>query len=338
MEALPQNRAGNLAVGTLEMPLPIKTSNCCLPTSRTEWNSFRAPMVNPTSGMLTGRALSATSPMAWRRFINTSRRFRSRPTQARSLAGRVACRDSTSLGFSHAVLKNPLTQWGGYCVGKDAEVINWIGPDGSSSLPSAMRWSANGNWPVSAAFPRLRQECQGRRNRDPVGMCFQDAGWTNGPWGCRTPSINRTWSEYFEQVADKPKTDWRFSQENIRVSLVWGSQALQGIAQNVRRAENKIVATEKIAAMAAVDFSAKWPEDDFREAWRTLMLSQHHDCWIVPLNTHPAGTWARQVTTDWIPNTQERCDGILARALQDLAAGGGEGRRTICSRGQSGQR
>ena len=53
------------------------------------------------------------------------------------------------------------------------------------------------------------------------------------------------------------------------------------------------------------------------------MLSQHHDCWIVPLNSHPAGTWSKQVTTDWIPNTLRRCDGVLSGALQNLTAGGG---------------
>ncbi len=233
-----------------------------------------------------------------------------------------------SLGFSHAVLKNPLTQWVGYCVGKDAEIVNWVGPDGSS-IPAVPRYAVerpNGNcWETQAAYnqPDYVKNARNAGIAHPVGMCFQDAGWTNGPWGCRTPSINRTWSEYFEQVADKPKTDWRFSQENVRVSLVWGSQTLQGIAQSVRRAENKILATEKIATMAVVETGAKWQGDDFREAWRTLMLSQHHDCWIVPLNAHPAGTWAKQVTTDWIPNTQQRCDGILSRAMQRLAAGGG---------------
>ncbi len=52
--------------------------------------------VNPTSGMLTGRALSAISPMASRRSINTSRMFGSRPTQVKSPAGQVACRRFSS--------------------------------------------------------------------------------------------------------------------------------------------------------------------------------------------------------------------------------------------------
>ena len=103
---------------------------------------------------------------------------------------------------------------------------------------------------------------------------------------------------------------------------MWGSQALQGIAQSVRRAENKILMTEKLAAMAVVEGGAKWPEEDLREAWPTLMLSQHHDCWIVPLNAHPAGTWAKQVTLDWIPHTEQRCAAILSRALQIQTAVG----------------
>ncbi len=235
-----------------------------------------------------------------------------------------------SLGFSHAVLKNPLTQWGGYCAGKDAEIVNWVGPDGSSiaAVPRYAVERDNGNcWETQAAYnhPDYIKNARNAGIAHPVGMCFQDAGWTNGPWGCRVPSINRTWNEYFEHVAEQPKTDWRLSQEDVRVSLVWGSQPLQGIARSVRQGENKILAAEKIAAIAAVETGAKWPDDEFRQAWRTLMLSQHHDCWIVPLNGHPAGTWAAQVTKDWIPSTMRRCDGILARSLDNLAAGDGAG-------------
>jgi alpha-mannosidase len=235
-----------------------------------------------------------------------------------------------SLGFSHAVLKNPLTQWGGYCAGKDAEMVNWVGPDGSSiaAVPRYAVERDNGNcWETQAAYnhPDYIKNARDAGIAHPVGMCFQDAGWTNGPWGFRVPSINRTWSEYFEHVAEQPKTDWRLSQEDIRVSLVWGSQPLQGIARSVRQGENKILAAEKIATMAAVETGAKWPEDEFRQAWRTLMLSQHHDCWIVPLNGHPAGTWAAQVTKDWMPITMRRCDGILAGSLETLAAGDGAG-------------
>jgi alpha-mannosidase len=36
-----------------------------------------------------------------------------------------------SLGYTGACLKDPGTAWGGYSAGFDAEVVNWVGPDGS---------------------------------------------------------------------------------------------------------------------------------------------------------------------------------------------------------------
>ncbi|RYG00759.1 MAG: hypothetical protein EOO02_14220, partial [Chitinophagaceae bacterium] len=77
--------------------------------------------------------------------------------------------------------------------------------------------------------------------------------------------------------------DWKFSQEDIQVGLVWGSQELQRTAQQVRKAENKIIQFEKLAAMQKFYHGVSWPEKEIDEAWRNLMLAQHHDCWIVPL-------------------------------------------------------
>ena len=232
-----------------------------------------------------------------------------------------------SLGYSYAVLKNPLTQWGGYSVGKDCEVVNWVGPDGSS-IPAVPRYVgelANGNcWNTQAVFnkPLYLENARKAGIKHPVGMCFQDAGWIHGPHGTAVPSIFRTWHEYFENVAVKPPyPDWNFSQENIRVSLMWGSQILQRVAQNVREAENKILVTEKLSTMAALGAGAQWQADDLDDAWRTLLLSQHHDCWIVPYNKHPAGNWELQVANVWIPNTDAKCNAILNDALQKLSTG-----------------
>ena len=37
-------------------------------------------------------------------------------------------------------------------------------------------------------------------------------------------------------------------------------------------------------------------QEDLDEAWRTLMLAQHHDSWIVPYNgLNKFGTWADQI-------------------------------------------
>jgi hypothetical protein len=39
-----------------------------------------------------------------------------------------------SLGFTGASLKNASTAWGGYFAGFDAELVNWVGPNGTSLL------------------------------------------------------------------------------------------------------------------------------------------------------------------------------------------------------------
>ena len=48
-------------------------------------------------------------------------------------------------------------------------------------------------------------------------------------------SIYVTWKDYFENISiGKTNDDWYFSQEDMRVNLMWGSQVLQRIAQEVR--------------------------------------------------------------------------------------------------------
>jgi alpha-mannosidase len=187
----------------------------------------------------------------------------------------------------------------------------------------------------------------------PVGMCLQDAGWNNGPWikpraaspaaarlagaganaAARStataatadvatpymPTLFDTWTGYIEHHSTGHTNDnWRFTQEDVLVSLVWGGQILQRIARQVRVSENKIVATEKLAAMAAVLEEAPWPDTSLDEAWRTLLLSQHHDCWIVPYNQRGGITWADDVT-GWTDNTNQRCDAILTRSMEVLS-------------------
>ncbi len=232
-----------------------------------------------------------------------------------------------SLGMPYASLKNPNTTWGGYCIGKDAEVVNWIGPDGTA-ITAVPRYASESAIGTRATIASLNTAAYIKSARDagilhPVGECLQDAGRKAGPMPLGVPSVYRTWTEYFEKVAIKPTVDWRFSQENIRVCLVWGAQVVQGLAQSVRAGENRIVATEKASALAVFGAGAQWQEHELRDAWKTLNLSQHHDVWIVPYNGHPAGNWAKQTTMVWIPNTQTKCDNIQNEALGKLAAGSG---------------
>ncbi len=232
-----------------------------------------------------------------------------------------------SYGFRYASLKNPNTCWGGYTRAFGGELVNWIGPDGTGILTSP-------RYEVEALKPRSIWETIASSNgegyvkaalaygiRHPVGMCLQDAGWNFGPWlrGAHyTPTVYETWRGYFENVADKrADRDWHFSQEDVLAGLMWGSQVLQRIAREVRSSENMIVQAEKTAAMAGIWRGVAWPEALLDKGWRTLLLSQHHDCWIVPYNGKPGNTWADKVVR-WTGGTNAISDSIIKESTQVL--------------------
>ncbi|MDF2192323.1 glycosyl hydrolase [Paraflavitalea sp. CAU 1676] len=248
----------------------------------------------------------------------------------------------TAFGFKYASLKNPNTCWGGYTRAFGGELVNWIGPDGSSlrtvpryateALEPKSTWQTTA-WINSPAYIKAALD-QGIQH--PVGMTLQDAGWRNGPWLSSKNDTARsqytTWRNYFERIANPIlATDWRLTQEDIQVSLVWGAQVLQRIARQVRRAEDKLVMAEKLAAMAVISGSRNkaaggatfvWPQEAFDEAWQNLLLAQHHDCWIVPYNGRRGDTWADKVR-NWTAATERICDSIVAAAKQQLAAPSG---------------
>ena len=45
----------------------------------------------------------------------------------------------------------------------------------------------------------------------------------------------------------------------------------------VRTAENRIVQAEKMASMQKIDLGMVYPAAAINDAWRSLMLAQHHD-------------------------------------------------------------
>lgn len=231
-----------------------------------------------------------------------------------------------AFGFTNAVLKNPNTCWGGYTRAYGGETVNWIGPDGTS-MTTVTRYASeilepHSTWQTTAwnnsriyIEPALQQGIQ-----QPIGMCLQDAGWRNGRWlkNNRNNSIYTTWRNYFANVAGKKSNDnWRLSQEDIQVSLVWGSQVLQRIAQQVRTSENKIIKAETIASLAKLYTGQTYPSDTIDAAWRTLLLSQHHDCWIVPYNGRHGNTWADKVK-GWTEYTNSKSDDIIHQSIQTL--------------------
>lgn len=230
-------------------------------------------------------------------------------------------------GFKYAVLKCPNTCWGGYTAPYGGQLINWIGTDGtailtvpryaSEELEDNSTWQTKA-WNNSEAYLEASFN-QGIKN--PVGMCYQDAGWKNGPWlgsgtNVKNKSIYTTWRNYFENISDKKANDnYYFSQEDMHVNLMWGSQVLQKIAQEVRVSENKIIIAEKMAAMANLDNKYNPIQERIDEAWRTLMMAQHHDSWIVPYNRLKRDrTWAQEITL-WTNNTNKISDKVIDEAI-----------------------
>lgn len=245
-----------------------------------------------------------------------------------------------SYGFKYASLKNPNTCWGGYTRAYGGELVNWIGPDGSAIL-TVPRYAIetlkpHSTWETIASINTIDYVKNAFRAgiTSPVGMCLQDAGWAFGPWidhgdashGGKMsyhPTIYETWRGYFENHTPLRSTDnWHFSQEDVLTSLTWGGQVLQEVARKTRAAENRIIAAEKLASMAAAFVHAPWPEASFDEAWRTLLLSQHHDCWIVPYNIlrNTTSSWADWVTV-WTANTINRSDSAIRESMRRLSTG-----------------
>jgi alpha-mannosidase len=234
-----------------------------------------------------------------------------------------------SFGISNAVLKNPNTCWAGYTRAFGGELVNWIGPDGTAirtvpryaieSFKPGSTWetiaAANAPCYIGAAFQA--------GIKHPIGMCLQDAGWRYGPWlkagrEVYQPTEYTTWRNYFENISIKqPERDWQLSQEDIQVSLVWGAQVLQRIAQQVRAGENCIVTAEKMATISSVFENSPWPREKLNEAWRTLLLSQHHDCWVVPYNGRRNVTWADKVAK-WTANSRAASEAIIERSAATM--------------------
>lgn len=221
-----------------------------------------------------------------------------------------------SFGFKYASLKNPNTCWGGYTRAFGGELVQWQGPDGSR-LPAVPRYATealleNSTWQTTAWNNNKEyiQSSLAAGIKHPVGMCLQDAGWRVGPW-LKERGRYETWRNYIGHVADtQHNTLWKLSQEDIQVSLVWGSQVLQRIAQQVRNAENKLAAAEKYAAISTLRHHQPWPQQALDTAWKSLLLSQHHDCWIVPYNGNKGDTWIDKVK-HWTDMTLTVSDSIL---------------------------
>jgi len=243
-------------------------------------------------------------------------------------------------GFKYAVLKCPNTCWGGYSAPYGGELVNWIGPDGSSILTvpryACEELEKNSVWQTTAwrNDSGYLEACFKYGIEHPVGMTFQDAGWRGGPWigkgdSIKNKSIYVTWREYFEDISKgRTEDDYRFSQEEVRTSLMWGSQVLQRIAQQVRCSENNLVIAEKTGVIANLNSRYRYNQEALDEAWRTLMLAQHHDSWIVPYNRlFQQKTWADQIKI-WTAATDSLCQNIINGAVKSSSTGASLGKNS----------
>jgi alpha-mannosidase len=230
-------------------------------------------------------------------------------------------------GFQYAVLKCPNTCWGGYTAPYGNGLLNWIGPDGTSILTvpryACEELEANSTWQTKAwgNSDAYLKACFNYGVKNPVGMCYQDAGWRHGPWigygdNIKNKSVYTTWRNYFENISDgKTDDNYHFSQEDVRVNLMWGSQVLQKIAQEVRASENNIVMAEKIGAMANIENGYILSQEEIDDGWRTLLMAQHHDSWIVPYNRlKKIRTWADEITL-WTNNTNRIAGQVIKGAV-----------------------
>lgn len=234
-------------------------------------------------------------------------------------------------GFQYAVLKSPNTCWGGYTRAHGGQFLNWEGPDGTAILTvpryANEAFEKNSTWQTTAWANTVDywKSCYDAGITNPVGMCYQDAGWKNGPWLGTGEKVKNnvhytTWTAYFRSIpAGQAVPTWKMGQEDILVNLMWGSQVLQRIAQQVRQAENSILQAEKIGAMAFMDHGFVPDGKRLDEAWRTLMMAQHHDSWIVPYNKlHKEQTWA-QAIEEWTANTLTIADQLIQQANASYA-------------------
>jgi alpha-mannosidase len=238
----------------------------------------------------------------------------------------------TSFGFKYASLKNPNTCFGGYTRAFGGELVNWIGPDGTAIITSP-------RYKVEALLKKSTWQTIAWNNSPeyinaaikygmphPIGMTLQDAGWKGGPFLGNADQAQQknkytTWHNYFANITSKDKRqDWKVTQEDVQVSLVWGSQVTQKLAQRVRVAENKVLSAGKTTVISnLLNGTTNWPKAGFDSAWRTLLLSQHHDCWIVPYNGKQGDTWADKVV-DWTGNTNHISDSISNLSVQKVLA------------------
>jgi alpha-mannosidase len=231
-----------------------------------------------------------------------------------------------SLGFAGAVLKDPGTAWAGYSAGFNADLVNWVGPDGSA-IPTVPRYACENLLEVYETesvegTSEFSRKCVANGIPHPAGMCFQDLGWAAGPYVSEKFIRHVTWREYIHTIANKPTQRWPFTMEDILVTLPWGEQTLRAVAQQVRAAENRLLMSEKVAAMAWLERGAPWPGTALQAAWESLLWAEHHDAWITATTREGRQAWAFQVASNTL-GAELAANSIIAASAELISKGVG---------------
>lgn len=229
-----------------------------------------------------------------------------------------------SLGYTGACLKDPGTAWGGYSAGFDAEVVAWVGPDGSriATVPRYACENLQKTWETESADakPEFARKCIAAGIPHPAGMYFQDLGWAAKPRVSGSHIRYVTWREYIHTIAAKPAKEWRFGMEDILTALPWGEKTITVIAQQVRAAENRLLMAEKLAAMAWIERGSTWPVAPFQRAWEDVLWAQGHDSWITATTRQGRQAWAFQIASGTL-NTEVAANQAIADSTLAMSRG-----------------
>ncbi len=238
------------------------------------------------------------------------------------------------LGYQRMSLKNP-TAWGGYMAKMPGAVVRLKGSDGSV-IPTVPRYECEELFSCSATvasgydfegIQTFADRCIAHGIEAPVGMCLQDLGWSAKPHVRDIDVEYVTWREYFERFGDRIDGDVPFTQDDIRVSLPWGNRLFQQMLRTVRHAENRILQTEKLLAIAEAEHpdapALRRAREQLLPAWQMLAQAQHHDGYICATTREGTQQWAFQSSA-----LTQGCEQILdeadAAVWETLGTGQGE--------------
>ena len=228
-----------------------------------------------------------------------------------------------SFGFDRAVLKNN-TGFAGYMAGFDADVVKWVGPDGSA-ITAVPHYACEELLLIyttdsERATPAYARKCVEHGITRPSGMAFQDLGWMAHPRVGGQHIRFVTWREYFETIAPKAKKQWAVTQEDIKGNLPWGSATLQAAGMQMRSAEDRLWSPRRWPRWRTSGRASLIRPSESAEAWKNTLDSQHHDAWVVAKNGVGRRNWAWQVGAQtWL--TEKICDEVIAAACEALSAG-----------------